>query len=109
MLSRISIDIKVLKDLRCPLDDKHREGQALALRLSRPSPFTVGRGPVPRHRSGTPTIAGDRPPRYGEKTSFVLFRSVRTCMSIAVETRRALRSFRSLIVFEMRRVFLLRS
>ena len=26
--------------------------------------LTVGRGPVPRHASRTPTIAGDRPPRY---------------------------------------------
>ena len=31
--------------------------------------ITVGRGPVPRHRSHTPTIAGDRPPRYGEKNA----------------------------------------
>ena len=30
-------------------------------------PLTVGRGPVPRHRSRTPTFAGDRPPRYGKK------------------------------------------
>ena len=32
---------------------------------------SVGRGPVPRHRSGTrhSTIAGDRPPRYGEKNA----------------------------------------
>ena len=30
-------------------------------------PVTVGRGPVPRHRSRNPTRAGDRPPRYGEK------------------------------------------
>ena len=30
-----------------------RGGQAPALRLSGPSPFIVGRGPVPRHRSGT--------------------------------------------------------
>ena len=31
--------------------------------------LTVGRGPVPRHRScpRTPTLAGDRPPRYGKK------------------------------------------
>ena len=29
-------------------------------------PFTVGRGPVPRHATCTPTLAGDRPPRYGE-------------------------------------------
>ena len=28
-------------------------------------PFIVGRGPVPRHASGYPTFAGDRPPRYG--------------------------------------------
>ena len=28
---------------------------------------TVGRGPVPRHRPRTPTIAGDRPPRYDKK------------------------------------------
>ena len=31
------------------------------------SPLTVGRGPVPRHASRIPTIAGDRPPRYGKK------------------------------------------
>ena len=30
-------------------------------------PLTVGRGPVPRHPSRTPTRAGDRPPRYGKK------------------------------------------
>ena len=28
---------------------------------------TVGRGPVPRHRSRIPAIAGDRPPRYGRR------------------------------------------
>ena len=28
--------------------------------------FTVVRGPVPRQRPRNPTIAGDRPPRYGE-------------------------------------------
>ena len=28
-------------------------------------PLHVGRGPVPRHRPRNPTIAGDRPPRYG--------------------------------------------
>ena len=124
---------------------------------------TVGRGPVPRHRSRTPTIAGDRPPRYEKKTvrhrrawalachtrmragsprhrpcarpcrsgspdpdPFVIrraqttergtkkndaraLRSFRSLMSIAAETRKALRSFRSLIVFDMPRVFLLRT
>ena len=30
-------------------------------------PLTVGRGPVPRHRSRNPTLAGDRPPRYDKK------------------------------------------
>ena len=27
--------------------------------------FIVGRGPVPRRAPGYPTLAGDRPPRYG--------------------------------------------
>ena len=40
---------------------------------------TVGRGPVPRHASRTPTFAGDRPPRYGEKTA--LHRRERACLS----------------------------
>ena len=44
-----------------------RGGQAPALRVSRPPPFTVGRGPVPRHCPRNPTIAGDRPPRYDKK------------------------------------------
>ena len=35
-------------------------------RLHHPA-FTVGRGPVPRHAA----IAGDRPPRYGEKNAFL--------------------------------------
>ena len=33
--------------------------------VRRTSRFIVGRGPVPRHRSRNPTIAGDRPPPYG--------------------------------------------
>ena len=54
-----------------------RGGQAPALRCARPSPFPVGRGPVPRRasvgerawlacvfRAGR-VLAGDRPPRYG--------------------------------------------
>ena len=57
-----------------------RGGQAPALRYARPYPFTVGRGPVPRHASVKETawvcvrflcgstIAGDRPPRYGDDT-----------------------------------------
>ena len=34
-------------------------------RYDKKCPLTVGRGPVPRHRSHNPTLAGDRPPRYG--------------------------------------------
>ena len=30
--------------------------------------LTVGRGPVPRHRSRNPTLAGDRPPHYDKIT-----------------------------------------
>ena len=41
---------------------------------------TVGRGPVPRHRSHTPTIAGDRPPRYGNRNGSFL-RRARACPS----------------------------
>ena len=33
----------------------------------RTAPFTVGRGPVPRHAPVYQTFAGDRPPRYGKK------------------------------------------
>ena len=46
-----------------------RGGQAIALRR-RNAPFTVGRGPVPRHRSCTrnPTRAGACPPRYEKIT-----------------------------------------
>ena len=43
-----------------------RGGQAPALR-ARGHHLFVGRGPVPRHATRIPTIAGDRPPRYGEK------------------------------------------
>ena len=68
-----------------------RGGQAPALRLSRPSPFIVGRGPVPRHRS-----------RY-QKPSL---RSFRSLMSIAADMQKALRSFRSLMCFDMPRVFI---
>ena len=35
--------------------------------LHKTAPFIVGRGPVPRHA----TIAGDRPPRYGNRTVFL--------------------------------------
>ena len=35
---------------------------------SRTAPFPVGRGPVPRHASVYQTFAGDRPPRYGNRT-----------------------------------------
>ena len=72
----------------CPspslVESNDHGGQAPALRLSRPPPFIVGRGPVPRHASRceknvscslrsvgpktpllTTEIAGDRPPRYG--------------------------------------------
>ena len=57
----------------------------------------VGRGPVPRHRSP-----------YDKNVSPSL--QVRmTLMSIAAETREALRSFRSLIVFNMSARVLLRT
>ena len=51
----------------------HRRARACpspASARASPPPLTVGRGPVPRLRSCTrnSTIAGDRPPRYGEKT-----------------------------------------
>ena len=35
---------------------------------SRTAVFIVGRGPVPRHAPVYRTIAGDRPPRYGNGT-----------------------------------------
>ena len=41
-----------------------RGGQAPALRWKKRHP-TVGRGPVPRHAAVYRTLAGDRPPRYG--------------------------------------------
>ena len=43
--------MQVLKDLDAPRNDGDCGGQAPALRVSRPPPFTVGRGPVPRHAS----------------------------------------------------------
>ena len=73
----VTIDMQVLKDLKRFFHGCNRGGQAPALRFSRPSPLTVGRGPVPRHASVGEmpgpafgfrvgrTIAGDRPPRYG--------------------------------------------
>ena len=45
-------------------------------RRAKNSPDTVGRGPVPRHAP----IAGDRPPRYGEKNAS-LHRRARACPS----------------------------
>ena len=56
-LTRVSIDIKVLKDLKRPL-----------LMME---------------------TAGDRPPRYGEKRLSFLFRSFRSCMSIAREAAKS--------------------
>ena len=43
-------------------------------RGGRRSPFIVGRGPVPRQHPRNPTLAGDRPPRYGEKRYFTVGR-----------------------------------
>ncbi len=43
--------------------------------LHRTAPRLVGRGPVPRQRPRIPTIAGDRPPRYGRRTIFFTERS----------------------------------
>ncbi len=66
-----------------------RGGQAPALRYPKRLPFTVGRGPVPRHaaiagnspRAMEPeTIAGDRPPRYGAQHGSFL-RRARACPS----------------------------
>ena len=37
-------------------------------------PFTVGRGPVPRHHSRPRTLAGDRPPRYEKTPPFTVGR-----------------------------------
>ena len=54
MLTRFSIDIKVLKDLK----EEER------------TPALVGRGPVPRRAAVYLTIARDRPSRYGEKNVF---------------------------------------
>ena len=56
---------------RSPRYGEHRDRGGLSYRDlggGKP-PFTVGRGPVPRQRPRNPTIAGDRPPRYGKKTS----------------------------------------
>ena len=78
-LTRISIDIKVLKDLKRENRDREgsptnndRGGQAPALRVSRPPPFTVGRGPSDATRaSERVSLASVRSPK---KTSL---RSVR--------------------------------
>ena len=51
------------------------------LDLQRGPRFTVGRGPVPRHA----TIAGDRPPRYGEKNG----PSYRRAWALGCHTRMA--------------------
>ena len=87
---------------------RHREGQALAIqartkknaRGQAPAPrnlkrsrgtgpratkprtasLIVGRGPVPRQRSVSPTIAGDRPPRYGTQNG-PSYRRARACPS----------------------------
>ena len=61
---------------RPPRYDKKRHPLAIARAIQRARgtgpratiktpPLTVGRGPVPRHRSRNPTRAGDGPPRYG--------------------------------------------
>ena len=47
-----------------PDPERARSGD-LALQRGMPR-VTVGRGPVPRHRPRHPTLAGDRPPRYGK-------------------------------------------
>ena len=66
---------------RFPQRWRDRGGQAPALRKKRHS-LTVVRGPVPRQRSCTrnPTLAGDRPPRYGEKNA-TPSRRARACPS----------------------------
>ena len=59
--------------------------------------FTVGRGPVPRHRS-----------RYGKNVACSLTSVGPECLSPA-RLRRTLRAFRSLIVFARAARFLLRT
>ena len=55
-------------------------------RRQKSPPFTVGRGPVPRHRPRTSTLAGDRPPRYGRRKSPV-HRRARACPSPCPDLR----------------------
>ena len=40
----------------------------LSLARLQNAPFTVGRGPVPRQAALYRKLAGDRPPRYGNRT-----------------------------------------
>ena len=71
-----TIDIKVLKDLRCPLANRQRAGDRPP-RYDNKKAFLspVGRGPVPRHHSRArfprhAAFAGDRPPRYGARDAY---------------------------------------
>ena len=45
--------------------DRPPRYEKITARVTKTPPFTVGRGPVPRHAPVYRTIAGDRPPRYG--------------------------------------------
>ncbi len=57
--------------------------------------FIVGRGPVPRRAPGYPTIAGDRPPRYGcgGRLPFIVGRgpsdATRACERVSLAMPRA--------------------
>ena len=73
-----AIDMQVLKDLK-------RRFFTGALAGDRPPrygmqgclPFTVGRGPVPRHAIRHAALARDRPPRYGPGRGSLRHASVR--------------------------------
>ena len=73
LLSKWFRDIACIETRRSLLRDD-RGGQAPALRYredflaAETAVFPVGRGPVPRHAAVYRMIAGDRPPRYGNRT-----------------------------------------
>ena len=74
-----------LREKRMPLRSRGTGPRATmkktpALTKQKTPPLTVGRGPVPRHASRTPTIAGDRPPRYGRR-KIPFHRRARACPS----------------------------
>ena len=75
--TRVSIDIKVLKDLKTSLDDGRLRGTG-----------TRATGQKGKKARGTGTRAAR------QIMSLFLFRSFRSCMSIAAEMHQALRSVR---------------